>query len=123
MKQCLLEVSQQHKLFKKANICSVSQDTCFQNPSESSDWFRLVHSVEYDQIFPLKSTNVGKKLVSGCPLVFSFKGWYINLYSGTAKFWLRLQFFIKEESWTAIFKILVRSLTQSDQSLRCRLNG
>ena len=41
-----------------------------------------MHSVDYEQIFPLKSKNVGKILVSGCPLVFSFKGWNINLYSG-----------------------------------------
>ena len=65
------------------NICSVSQDTCFQNPSESSDWFQLVHSVEYDQIFPLKSKNVGQTLLLGCPLVFSFKCWYIKLNEAT----------------------------------------
>ena len=35
---------------------------------------------------------------------------YSCLYTGTAKFCLGLQLFIKEESWTAIFKILVRSL-------------
>ena len=33
-----------------------------------------------------------------------------NLYSGTLKLWLGLQFFIKEESRTAVFKILVRTL-------------
>ena len=33
-----------------------------------------------------------------------------SLYSGTPTFWLGLQFFIKEESGTAIFKILVKTL-------------
>ena len=33
-----------------------------------------------------------------------------SLYSGTPKLWLGLQFFIKEESRTAVFKILVRTL-------------
>ena len=37
-------------------------------------------------------------------------GWYSSLYTGTAKFCLGLQFFMKEESWTAIFKILARSM-------------
>ena len=34
--------------------------------------------------------------------------------TGTAKFCLGLQLFIKEESWTAIFKILVRSLSNEN---------
>ena len=34
-----------------------------------------------------------------------------SLYSGTPKLWLGLQFFIKEESRTANFKILVRTLS------------
>ena len=42
---------------------------------------------------------------------------YSCLYTGTAKFCLRLQFFIKEEYWTAIFKILVRSLRDRGISL------
>ena len=43
---------------------------------------------------------------------------YSCLYIGTAKFCLGLQLFIKEESWTAIFKILVRSLPNSIKDLQ-----
>ena len=37
---------------------------------------------------------------------------YSSLYTGTAKFCLGLQLFIKEEYWTAIFKILLRTLSR-----------
>ena len=45
------------------------------------------------------------------PLLVDKKcGWYSNLYTGTAKFCGGLHLSIKEESRTAIFKILVRAL-------------
>ena len=42
-----------------------------------------------------------------------------SLYSGTPKLWLGLQFFIKEESRTAVFKILVRTLQHYQFELEC----